>query len=114
MVAETAHEAVAAGIIRYTWVIALLPFLSAALILFFGRRAPGKGSGFGIVAVGACFVMSLAVLWHFVQGGGVYASSVPWFSTAKSISAPISDRHANEKPERKLLVSAGRLAGSST
>ncbi|MFN8232270.1 MAG: NADH-quinone oxidoreductase subunit L [Actinomycetota bacterium] len=79
MVAETAHEA-ASGIIRYTWVIALLPFVSAALILFFGKRAPGKGSGFGIAAVGAGFVMSLAVLWHFVQGGSVYASSVPWFS----------------------------------
>jgi NADH-quinone oxidoreductase subunit L len=79
VVAETA-DAAASGIIRYTWVIALLPFVSAALILFFGKRVPGKGSGFGIVAMGAAFVMSLAVLWHFVQGGGVYASSVPWFS----------------------------------
>ncbi|HEY7668976.1 MAG TPA: NADH-quinone oxidoreductase subunit L [Actinomycetota bacterium] len=79
MVAETA-DAAASGIIRYTWVIALLPFISAALILFFGKRVPGKGSGFGILAVGAGFVMSLAVLWHFVQGGGIYASSVSWFS----------------------------------
>jgi NADH-quinone oxidoreductase subunit L len=79
VVAETA-DAAASGIIRYTWVIALLPFISAALILFFGKRVPGKGSGFGILAVGAGFVMSLAVLWHFVQGGGIYASSVSWFS----------------------------------
>jgi NADH-quinone oxidoreductase subunit L len=79
VVAETTATT-ASGIIGSTWVIAVLPFVSAALILFFGKRTPGKGSGFGIVAIGAGFVMSLAVLWHFVGGGSVYASSVEWFS----------------------------------
>ena len=72
--------AAATGAIRYTWVIALLPFISAALILFFGKRAPGKGAGLGIAAVGAGLVMSLMVLWHFVQGGGPVESSTPWFT----------------------------------
>ena len=78
MVAEAA-TAVATGAIRYAWVIALLPFISALLTLFFGKRTPGKGSVYGILAIGAGFVMSLLVLLHFVQGGGNYQSSVSWF-----------------------------------
>jgi NADH-quinone oxidoreductase subunit L len=72
--------AAATGAIRYTWVIALLPFASAALILFFGKRTPGKGAGFGIIAIAAGLVMSLMVLWHFVQGGGPVESSTAWFT----------------------------------
>ena len=30
--------------------------------------------------MGAAFVMSLLILWHFVQGGGTYASGVNWFT----------------------------------
>ena len=45
-----------------------------ALTLFFGKRTPGKGAVYGIVAMGAAFVMSLLIIWHFVQGGGTYAS----------------------------------------
>ena len=54
MVAET--EAAVTGavnvFVRYAWVIPLLPLVSAFFILFFGKRTPGKGSGFGIVAIG--------------------------------------------------------------
>ena len=79
MVAETAETA--AGAIQYAWVIALLPFVAAALTLFFGKRTPGRGSVFGIAAQGVGFVMALAVLWHFVTGGGVYApEGIEWFT----------------------------------
>ncbi|HEX9124232.1 MAG TPA: NADH-quinone oxidoreductase subunit L [Actinomycetota bacterium] len=67
------------GFLRYTWVIALLPLVSATLILFFGKRTPGKGPIYGILALAAGFVMSVAVLWHFVTGGAPYSSSVTWF-----------------------------------
>jgi NADH-quinone oxidoreductase subunit L len=70
----------APGVLRYAWIIALLPFVAAPLIIAFGKRLPGKGAGFGIAAIAAGFVMSLAVLWHFVQGGGSYAAGVNWFS----------------------------------
>jgi NADH-quinone oxidoreductase subunit L len=70
----------ASGIIRSSWIIALLPVVSAVLILLFGKRTPGKGAVYGIVALGVSFVMSLLVLWHFVQGGGTYASQVDWFA----------------------------------
>ena len=69
-----------AGLLRYAWLVALLPFASALLTLFFGRRTPGKGSVFGIAAIGAGLVLSLGILWHFVTGGGPYGSSVEWFT----------------------------------
>jgi len=69
----------ASGVIRFSWIIVLLPVVSAFLTLFFGKRTPGKGPVYGIVAVGVGFVMSLMVLWNFVQGGGTYASQVSWF-----------------------------------
>ncbi len=67
------------GFAKYAWVVAALPIASAGLTLFFGKRTPGRGWIYGVLTVGAGFVLSLLVLWHFVQGGGVYASSVDWF-----------------------------------
>ena len=66
--------------VQHAYVITLLPFLSAALTLFFGKRTPGKGPVYGIVAIGAGLVLSLGVLWSFVQGGGNYEQSVHWFT----------------------------------
>jgi NADH-quinone oxidoreductase subunit L len=79
---EAAHAAVTAaeGVLRYTWLIAVLPFVSAALTLFFGKRTPGKGPIYGILAVGAALVGSFVVLSHFVTGGGPFQSSVDWFT----------------------------------
>ena len=75
-----AAEATAAtGAIQYAWVVALLPFTAAALTLVFGKRTPGKGSVFGIAALAAGLALALAVLWHFVTGGGPYESSLDWF-----------------------------------
>jgi NADH-quinone oxidoreductase subunit L len=78
VVAEAVAE-IGPGLTRYAWVVALLPFLSAPLILFFGRRTPGRGWIYGVISVGAGFVLSLGILWHFVQGGGPTTSSVSWF-----------------------------------
>jgi NADH-quinone oxidoreductase subunit L len=81
--AETAlaTSGAASGAIQYAWVIALLPFVAAALTLFFGKRTPGQGAVYGIAALGAGFVMALAVLWHFVGGGGAYAPpGIEWFT----------------------------------
>ena len=81
--ADAAAETIGAigGAIQYAWVIAFLPFAAAALTLFFGKRTPGQGAVYGIAALGAGFVMALAVLWHFVTGGGVYAPpGIEWFT----------------------------------
>ena len=65
---------------RLAWLVILLPLCSGALTLFLGKRTPGQGAVYGIAAVGASFVISLAVLGHFVTGGTTYARSVDWFS----------------------------------
>jgi NADH-quinone oxidoreductase subunit L len=78
VVAQTV-AAIGPGLTRHAWLVALLPFLSAPLILFFGRRTPGGGWIYGVASVGAGFVLSLGILWHFVQGGGPTTSSVSWF-----------------------------------
>jgi NADH-quinone oxidoreductase subunit L len=69
----------AAGILRYTWVIAALPVVSAALTLFFGKRTPGRGAVYGIAALSGSFVLSILVLWHFVANGGPYEATIQWF-----------------------------------
>ena len=56
--------------LRNAWLIALLPFVSGVLTLTLGKRTPGKGPIYGIVALGTALLLSLGVLWHFVQGGG--------------------------------------------
>ncbi len=54
--------------------------MSAVLTFFLGKRTPGKGSVYGIAAVGASFVLSLGVLWTFVEGErGFYEASLSWF-----------------------------------
>ncbi len=80
--AETVEHAVsgATGALRYAWIVAVLPFASAVLTLLFGKRTPGRGPVYGIAAIGAGFVLSLAILWHFVTGGGPGGSSVDWFT----------------------------------
>ncbi len=80
MVGAETLAAVAPNVfVRYAWVIAFLPMVSTALILFFGKRTLGKGAAYGILAVGVGWVMSLGVLWHFVQDGVPYGASATWF-----------------------------------
>ena len=55
--------------IDYAWLIPALPAVAFALILFFGKRTPGRGAPIGILAVGAAWVISVVVGWHFVSGG---------------------------------------------
>jgi NADH-quinone oxidoreductase subunit L len=79
LAAEGAAEVGANWFVQHAWVIAALPFVSAALTLFFGKRTPGGGPIYGIAAIGAGLFMALGVGWHFVQGGGPYEANVSWF-----------------------------------
>ncbi len=77
-----AYEATTNGLwlVEHAWIVVVLPLISAALILFFGKRTPGKGAVYGIAAVGAAFLVSVGVLWHFVEGGGPFEGSIEWFT----------------------------------
>src|SRR5213079_978690 len=69
----------AAGLTRYAWILPVILVCSSFLTLFIGKKIPGKGPVFGIAAVGVGLILSLGILWHFVQGGSAFASSVAWF-----------------------------------
>jgi NADH-quinone oxidoreductase subunit L len=51
--------------LEYAWVIPAVMAASFVLILFLGKRMPGKGAEIGILAVGASFVLSVvtAIEW---------------------------------------------------
>ncbi len=67
--------------VTHAWIVVLLPVISAVLTFFFGKRTPGRGAVYGIVMVGAAFLFSLAVLWHFIKGGALYApEGIEWFT----------------------------------
>jgi NADH-quinone oxidoreductase subunit L len=73
-------EAVFNWFVQNAWLIPLLPFASAVLILAFGKRTPGKGTAFGIAAVFVAFVLAMGVLWNWVDGGsGEYERNIAWF-----------------------------------
>jgi NADH-quinone oxidoreductase subunit L len=75
------HAATAVNwFVTNAWLVPLLPFVSAVLILFLGKRTPGKGTAYGIVAVFASFVLSIGVLWNFVQGGADHEAVIDWFT----------------------------------
>ncbi|MGH2658286.1 MAG: NADH-quinone oxidoreductase subunit L, partial [Actinomycetota bacterium] len=66
------------GILQFAWVIVVLPLVSFPLIVFFGKRMPWKGVELGVPAVGTGLVLSLLVLWHFIQAGGPYEKGLTW------------------------------------
>lgn len=80
MLAHGAELSMDPGLLKYAWLLPLIMVVSAFLTLFFGKKVPTKGPIFGISAIGLCFALSLGILWHFVQGGGAFTSSVSWFS----------------------------------
>jgi NADH-quinone oxidoreductase subunit L len=52
-------------VINHIWLVPAITFFSFWLILFFGKRLPGKGAGLGIAALAATWVLSAwaAVAW---------------------------------------------------
>ncbi|HZB02886.1 MAG TPA: proton-conducting transporter membrane subunit, partial [Actinomycetota bacterium] len=62
------------------WLIPTVPFVSFFLILFFGKRTPGRGAPIGILAVGVSLVMSILVFFDFVGQAEPVERSITWFS----------------------------------
>src|SRR5205807_4451228 len=52
------------------WLIPLIPAVAFFLILFFGRKLPGKGAEIGIAAVGASFVLSAIAAAQWLSRSG--------------------------------------------
>jgi len=75
--------------IEYAYLIPLIPAAASLIILFGGKEDPhSKMPWLGILAMGACFLMSAAILWSFAAG----TLSLPapetnwdWFAFATSV-----------------------------
>jgi NADH-quinone oxidoreductase subunit L len=62
------------------WLIPSFPALAFFLIVFAGKRMPGKGAEIGIAAVLASFVISVVILAQIASGHAAYVKSLTYFS----------------------------------
>ncbi len=66
--------------VQHAYLIPLLCFASGALTLFFGKKTPGKGPVYGILALSVGLVLSLGVLWGIAHNGANYEHNITWFT----------------------------------
>ena len=81
--------------LRNAWVIPALPVLSFVLILFFGRRLPGKGHELGLAAVGGALLLSVVALVQWVDLPADYEVPPPGEHAAAD-AAGAGEDHAEE------------------
>jgi NADH-quinone oxidoreductase subunit L len=74
---------------RLAWLVPALTLAAWALILLVGRRLPGKGAPFGILAVGAGWLLSLGILGRFTGGAKPYHLQGDWAPFAADLHIPI-------------------------
>jgi NADH-quinone oxidoreductase subunit L len=67
-------------VIRYSWIIPLLPLVSFFLIVFFGKRFNGRGAELSIGAVAIGLVLSVIVLGQIASGHEPVEGSIEYFT----------------------------------
>ncbi len=75
-VAEATAETAQAASFKLVWLVVLLPFVSWLATLFFGKRSPGKGAPYGIVAVGLALLISLVIFVQNAVGSAPFTLSL--------------------------------------
>jgi NADH-quinone oxidoreductase subunit L len=65
-------------VIQYAWVVPSLVAVAFFLILFFGKRTPGKGADIGIVAMTIALILSIAMLIQYASTGTTSHASITW------------------------------------
>ena len=67
--AESAAETVlkSGWFLENAWLIPVMPAVAFALIIFFGRRMPRKGSEFGIASMVGALVFSAMAAWQWIE-----------------------------------------------
>ena len=63
----------------FMWLVTLLPFLSAVIIGFGGKRLGGRAHIAGIAAVGGGLVLSLVGFYQLAAGNATVEASWVWF-----------------------------------
>src|SRR5918999_322161 len=77
---EAAHAAEIGGIREIAWLIPVLPLTAFIVIVFLGKRTPGKGAGVGIFATGSAFLLGLLCFFEAITDGGIVERSIRWIS----------------------------------
>ena len=54
--------------IRYAWIVPALPAVAFFLILFFGKRMPGKGAEVGVLSAFVTLILSCVILGQWAAG----------------------------------------------
>jgi NADH-quinone oxidoreductase subunit L len=65
-------------VIQYAWVIPSIVAIAFVLILFFGKRTPGKGADIGIGAMSVALILSIAMLIQYAATGDTSHASIQW------------------------------------
>lgn len=79
MVMLAAEEAAkSAGIVDWGWLIAVLPYASFFLILFFGKKMPGRGAEIGIAAVTGSLLLSIPIFFKTIATEHGFERSLKW------------------------------------
>ena len=73
------HAAAAGGIRELAWLIPVLPISAFFLIVFFGKRTPGKGAPIGILATGIAFAIGILCFFEAISAKDVVEKSLTWF-----------------------------------
>jgi len=80
LLAQASEEILTPGTVGgLMWLVPLLPFVAFFVILFFGKRMPGKGHWVGIGAVGLGLLLSLVGFFELAGGRGAVERSWTWF-----------------------------------
>src|SRR5687768_2705890 len=76
---EGAHHVASSGGVRsLAFLVPLLPISAFFLIVFFGKRTPGKGAPIGILFTGSAFVLGLLSFAEAISKGDIVEKSVTW------------------------------------
>jgi len=65
-------------VIPYAWVVPSIVAVAFFLILFFGKRTPGKGADIGIAAMTIALILSVAMLIQYASSGTTSHASITW------------------------------------
>jgi hypothetical protein len=68
-------EVAAGGIRELAWLVPLLPISAFFLIVFFGKKTPGKGAPIGIIAVGSALAVGLLSFFEAITKHDVVETS---------------------------------------
>jgi NADH-quinone oxidoreductase subunit L len=62
------------------WLVPVLPIAAFFVIVFLGKKTPGKGAPIGIAATGASFVIGILAFFEAISAGDIVEKSITWIS----------------------------------